>query len=208
MYCDVYHFFKLILSLMLEILNFICFRFGLWRLQNVLVVDFMLWFLHNSWGVCEFLRITSEFLFLTMFDVKSYFHLVLLSRASEISGVLICVVIALRISGDLFDASCDFVKFLCLGVAFSCAVGDVYFRVNRESVVSLCLSSGCPQRYTQVYYCAAALRPNPPPSPRPTAGPSRGGPSSWAACMMPAARRPRTKSLALYRAAAGAAVRR
>ena len=56
-----------------------------------------------------------KFLFLMMFDVKFYFHSVLLPRASGISGMYICVVIALWIAGELFVASNDFVKFIFLG---------------------------------------------------------------------------------------------
>ncbi len=48
-------------------------------------------------------------------EVQIYFHSVLLTRASEISAVLICVVIALSIFGALFVALNDFVKILCLG---------------------------------------------------------------------------------------------
>ena len=66
-----------------------------------------------------------------MFDVKIYFYSVLLSRASEISGVYICVVIALWISGKLFIAFEWLRKIYFSYISlFCCAVCAVKFQDN------------------------------------------------------------------------------
>ncbi len=62
---------------------------------KVLVVDLCCESFVTHGGFLSYFGCLRYFLFLMMFDVKFYFHSVLLSRASGISGVYICVVIAL-----------------------------------------------------------------------------------------------------------------